>query len=114
MQEKAISFPTDVKLMRRARERVVRLARAKVVALRHARVASSLGSSTYAMLSSSSAPTRHCAASEPCSAASSVTFSANTDSPSLGAAFALPPSLPVRFVISGPKTRLSKKHAANR
>jgi hypothetical protein len=26
----------------------------------------------------------------------------------------LPPSLPVRFVISGPKTRLSKKHAANR
>jgi IS5 family transposase len=44
VQEKAISFPTDVKLMRRARERVVRLARAKGVALRHARVASSLGS----------------------------------------------------------------------
>jgi IS5 family transposase len=34
VQEKAISFPTDAKLMHRARERLVRLAKAKGVALR--------------------------------------------------------------------------------
>ena len=34
MQEKAITFPTDAKLMHRARERLVRLAKAHGVALR--------------------------------------------------------------------------------
>ena len=34
VQEKAITFPTDAKLMHRARERLVRLAKAHGVALR--------------------------------------------------------------------------------
>ena len=38
MQEKAIAFPTDAKLMHRARERLVRLARARGVTLRQSYV----------------------------------------------------------------------------
>ena len=71
VQPKAVMFPTDTKLLNRARERLVRLAAHVGVELRqsYARV----GKLALPMPISSSAPTEACAGSRPIWAASSAT-----------------------------------------
>jgi hypothetical protein len=77
VQRKAVMFPTDAKLLNRARERRVRLAAHAGVDLRqsYARVGklTLIKHQRYAMPISSSAPTEACASSKLILAASSAT-----------------------------------------
>ena len=79
VQPKAVMFPTDAKLLNRARERLVRLTKKLGVSLRQSyrRVASWPSSSTSATLmrTNSNAPTEAYASSRPTSAVSSATSS---------------------------------------
>ena len=77
VQPKAVMFPTDAKLLNRARERLVRLAAHVAVELRqsYARVGklALIKHQRYALPISSSPPTEACAGSRPIWGASSVT-----------------------------------------
>jgi len=72
VQEKAVAFPTDAKLMHRARERLGKLAHKHGVALRqsYARVGkfALIKHQRYAHAKQSNAPTRRSSACAPCSA----------------------------------------------
>ncbi len=77
VQEKAIAFPTDAKLMHRARERLVRLAQARGVTLRQSYVRvgkiALIRHQRYAHAKQFKRATEPCGASARCSAASSAT-----------------------------------------
>src|SRR5216684_630612 len=76
VQPKAVMFPTDAKLLNRARERLVRLAKKLGVSLRQSyRRVGKLALINTPTPISSSAPTRACASSRPILAASSATSS---------------------------------------
>ncbi len=84
VQEKAVAFPTDAKLMYRARERLVRLAKKHGVTLRCASPMSGSANMRSSRISatstqnSSSAPTMRCAGSEPSLVGSSATSRARS------------------------------------
>ena len=85
VQPKNVTFPTDAKLVNRAREKLVTLAKssASSCASPMRGSASSPSSSTSAtpMPASSTAPERPCASSRPISAASSATLPARSTAP---------------------------------
>ncbi len=77
VQPKNIMFPTDAKLLNRARERLVALAKKSGLDLRQSYVRvgkfALIRHQRYAHAKQFSAPTRHCARSRPISAAPSAT-----------------------------------------